>query len=440
MKNLHFRGEDRCSYLEATSEPFSTSEGRTKGINLIRKLKSTLSQTPFSFSFWKNTIDQIHIYQNFFPSTMPKVIKRVIDYNKFGLLAETTDFPKIPDQNSMLENEERLLLFETGLQGASLVCFLRMMSEKICLPHFIEHLEFFPDAIRRSQGKNVWIKEITGKYDSSVKTSMPFMKFDLAIAGEDDDPQMIMQGLEMVPGEYEPVGKNSFLTLGVPYLVGHHPFMGILVQDMEKLQQSREVLANLLCEKEIEKLNAFTIPKRREEWLAGRLALKLLIIDLIHSEIELDLAPKTFRIISEGNQPEIVLADSIPAKAADFLGKLKCSISHGGGIAIGVVGHSRIGTDVEAWRQLDLGVIKKFLSEDETALVPQKESVVLWTVKEAVCKAHGNGFGIGDLLKIKILSFGYNTPFEVEIPEIGKKFTCLTFKDCRWVVSIAVSL
>ncbi len=244
----------------------------------------------------------------------------------------------------------------------------------------------------------------------------------------------------MIAGQDEPDDKSTFFTLGVPFTVGPHPFMAVTVQDAERLLDDREGLSLLLAREEQAQLARFEVRKRRCEWLAGRLALKVLARDeLLLRGLPAEPLDRVV-VVSEGHAPRLVLADRGDDGSRSPYAALHASLSHGGGVATAVVGDHPLGIDVEAWRSLSDEARNQAFSATESTLVPPAAAIALWTAKEAVAKAMGAGFGIGDLRRIALLDFAYNEPYLAQVrPASGPEqaFAVMTFKDADLVASIA---
>jgi phosphopantetheinyl transferase len=263
------------------------------------------------------------------------------------------------------------------------------------------------------------------------------VKFNVVVTDEREQTLVCLEGLEMVTGADEPASRNTCIPTGIGYTWGRQRGMAVVVADAERAAGDETFLKSLLSPTEAAIFQKQTLPKRRHEWLAGRMALKLFLRELLREKRGLDIPMATFTVLSDGAQPRLAHLEDLPAVAREYLGRLHLSIAHGGGVAFGVAAKHAVGVDVEGWRKLEERMLPKFLHPREIKLVSPDEQIALWTVKEAVVKAHGSGFGIGDLLRIHIPEFTYNELFLVTIPDLHKKYACLTFRDPHWVVTIA---
>ena len=148
--------------------------------------------------------------------------------------------------------------------------------------------------------------------------------------------------------------------------------------------------AHWLTEPERAVYSAWHSPKRRAEWLAGRLAAKSLLQDTV------GLAPLTFAIGREGDAP-CVLSAEVPL--------LTLSLSHSHGLGAATVSDARqegsAGIDAQRIRPVHPGLCRRvftpgerrqiaarFGAEDDTAGM-----LLFWALKEAAIKARRVAWG-----------------------------------------------
>lgn len=131
---------------------------------------------------------------------------------------------------------------------------------------------------------------------------------------------------------------------------------------------------------ELELAPHFSLTQRRDEWLAARLAAKLLAVELGIVRTALEC-----RIERSGRTPEIVLAGGIAP--------VSLSISHSHGKGAAAIMQRSAGVDLEGIRTIEPRVERFFLHPEEIAMresltVPDA-SIHLWSAKEAAIKASG---------------------------------------------------
>jgi 4'-phosphopantetheinyl transferase len=142
-----------------------------------------------------------------------------------------------------------------------------------------------------------------------------------------------------------------------------------------------------LSEQELERYQKYRLPKRRLEFLGGRICAKLA---LGRHRPELVLPPQQIEIVSAPNgQPLLSLPPVAPPD------HLHLSISHGGELVGAVVADNHCGLDLQPIRDNLVRVREKYcLPEEErllqislAALDEQRRLGLLWTAKEAAKKA-----------------------------------------------------
>lgn len=146
-------------------------------------------------------------------------------------------------------------------------------------------------------------------------------------------------------------------------------------------------LRDLLGKDEQAYLDHLRFEKRRREWLAGRLALKALLIESFQN-----LASKRFNQLQilkeEGGAPRLALDEGetpIPISLSHSNGSIFCACS---------TGQSPIGVDLELIEERSQAFISDYFTPEEISQVerhtPQKRSLystLVWSAKEAVLKA-----------------------------------------------------
>lgn len=151
-----------------------------------------------------------------------------------------------------------------------------------------------------------------------------------------------------------------------------------------------------LTPEERELCDAFKFPKRRNDWLLGRLAAKRAVQAAEGKDRELSAIAV------------LPLPSGCPSFAgAEGMADWGVSISHGHGRAAAVVAPGPVGVDVEQLRALPEGGWRFFLNPKErewladAPLGPQSE-IVVWALKEAAYKAlQGSVSGVLSLAVVK---------------------------------------
>ncbi|MDJ0811974.1 MAG: 4'-phosphopantetheinyl transferase superfamily protein [Desulfobacterales bacterium] len=150
--------------------------------------------------------------------------------------------------------------------------------------------------------------------------------------------------------------------------------------------KAEDFSAPLLAPSEIERVNAFKSRKRQTEWMAGRLAAKVLARTRVNDALAY------FEVGVAYHPDGAPYLEQSPA--------LSLSISHGHDYAVAGLGHSSriaIGVDIENKKQpIDIETIMRaaFSDRERRCMDPadQDHFFACWTLKEAYLKYLGRGF------------------------------------------------
>jgi 4'-phosphopantetheinyl transferase len=148
---------------------------------------------------------------------------------------------------------------------------------------------------------------------------------------------------------------------------------------------------------ERERYAAFTVPKRRHDWLLGRWTAKRLLQAALRQETGRSVPLYDWVIRAEADgAPEV----SVPHQLRNLPGldTLTLSISHSGDHALCAVsfgsGKSLLGADIERVEARDEAFVRDFFTEAEQAQVAQASAALrprlvtaIWSGKEAALKA-----------------------------------------------------
>lgn len=135
--------------------------------------------------------------------------------------------------------------------------------------------------------------------------------------------------------------------------------------------------ADWLMPSELAVWESWLSPKRRAEWLAGRLAVKALLRETYGTD------PLTCWIAREGVAPVV---------RGECASGLSLSLSHSGGLgAASLCGSAEgtVGVDVQRIRPVHRGLAARVFSAEEQAQAEGQEDglLLLWALKEAAIKA-----------------------------------------------------
>ncbi len=172
----------------------------------------------------------------------------------------------------------------------------------------------------------------------------------------------------------------------------------------EKIQSESEYLANNLQRDELEKYSSIKIEKRKNEWLAGVIAAKTALRNLMPNLENSD-------ILIEKSDLGKPIAVTNKGKKKTFV-----SITHSNGYAIALVSSSlNVGIDLEIIEPRDSSLIDELLAPKEQSLlniknqdISDEKLTIIWAAKEAVSKVLGIGLNI-DLHDLEIVKLQNNS-------------------------------
>lgn len=205
--------------------------------------------------------------------------------------------------------------------------------------------------------------------------------------------------------------------------------MNVAAIDEKSTKAVTGSLASYLSDHEVTKYNSLD-DQKRSDWLSGRLALKAAALNFSLSfnslaDIDIDNSPN--------GQPYIVGED-----------KVFCSIAHSHSWAIGAVSTDRIGVDIERIRPHAEDLLKYLADDDEIAILktgfksPSDLITAIWTIKEAVLKGLGIGFGITPKeLKIGRSGNGGLVPVEVKTTGFISRWQVSSCRENDFFIAVA---
>ncbi len=143
------------------------------------------------------------------------------------------------------------------------------------------------------------------------------------------------------------------------------------------------------------------VPKRKQEWLLGRIAAKDAVRSLIRKRFHIDLCPADVEIVPDGHgRPEVRGAWMSRLNVAPVV-----SLSHSAGTAVALAAldpSKLVGIDIESLAKPHQGFERVAFDEEERQIVAamhqdqrQEWYLRMWCAKEAVSKALGRGMSRG---------------------------------------------
>jgi phosphopantetheine--protein transferase-like protein len=192
-------------------------------------------------------------------------------------------------------------------------------------------------------------------------------------------------------------------------------------------EKGEHEFSDYLSDWELEYLNRLKIPKRKADFISGRLAGKEAVFNYSRDHgLEEATEPKEITIRrTETGEPEVLLEGKRSG--------LMISITHSGNIALSLVcGRDEfrgVGIDAEKIEERDGSFLRIAFSESEIEQLKtggngnfnKEKATVFWTLKEAVLKSIGSGLNL-NLKDISIRSIN-SSNYSVELyREVERRF------------------
>jgi phosphopantetheinyl transferase len=189
-------------------------------------------------------------------------------------------------------------------------------------------------------------------------------------------------------------------------------FLEIAFQPVYETSAEIDQALILLSESELLEFHQYSIPKRRFQWLAGRIACKKAVELILFKENFDSLQPAQIVLApSFGQPPTLLLPKGYPSK-------VKISLSHSNELACAIAclesqSYENIGIDLEKLNWIDLDTFLPLSFTDREQQWVRDEYWRLfqfWTAKEALLKALGLGLNV-DLREVEIFPQQVSHPF-----------------------------
>jgi phosphopantetheinyl transferase len=213
---------------------------------------------------------------------------------------------------------------------------------------------------------------------------------------------------------------------GVIEIFGKQTFVPVLLELFPAPIPLPEPIPALLHQNEAATLSGYKFPKRRSEYLTGRICAKIAVHELLNQTT----APSTFeklsaiQIINTENGRPVICAHTQKNTTL----KMDISISHSGDYGAALAAESPCGIDLQVRQDSLLKVKEKYCSEAEYRLLETSLSetetltrlALLWAAKEAAKKAlsHWQMPGFLDLEVSELKNLTHYTAFTLNISNI----------------------
>ncbi len=166
-------------------------------------------------------------------------------------------------------------------------------------------------------------------------------------------------------------------------------------------------ISQWLHSKEINHYKQYNYPKRKQEWLGGRICAKMATAGLVNTRAWRLEKPQNITIDNDDSgRPFLQIIGY-----EDPLPKLNISISHSGGLAAAIVSPRLCGIDIQEPKQTLVRVRERFCHEREQAMLTSalgdinelSRLSLLWAAKEAVRKCLSPLF-LAEFLQLQLVS------------------------------------
>jgi NAD(P)-dependent dehydrogenase (short-subunit alcohol dehydrogenase family)/phosphopantetheinyl transferase len=304
-------------------------------------------------------INSDQIYRRFFHGPAFQVLHEVLGVSEDGILATARADSSAITPGLVTEP----LALEAAFQAAGLHRML--VANEMCLPHGVQSLTL---RRRPDPGEDL---TVTAQRDGGV--------YHVDVDGR-HGAILRVRGLALIKRGPLPDGlrfpePNSPRPICFPVM-----FESTLTDSALARADATDPVEPWLSPEEVAELRARGTDKRVRDRLAGRLAAKQALSEL------LEVPPHAIQVRTSGDGEPIVFAPDNP--------DVRVSISHRAGHAVAVaVRRGRIGVDLERVEKRPESFARTWFTPDERALIggdPCRETVA-WAAKEAVLKLIGKG-------------------------------------------------
>ncbi|MBW2683350.1 MAG: 4'-phosphopantetheinyl transferase superfamily protein [Deltaproteobacteria bacterium] len=205
-----------------------------------------------------------------------------------------------------------------------------------------------------------------------------------------------------------------------------------------------------LLNSELLQLEKYKLPKRRSEYLTGRICAKLAASSYLQSSLNTPVAMEQIEIFNAGHGRPYITFHSSPSPTVPDI-----SISHSKGYAVAMAAEHRCGIDIQKHEKSLIKVKEKYCTAREYTLLSEiiengdelLRLALLWSAKEAIQKIFSTEKGLPSFSNIRLQTgeekdYG-NVVFSFSVPaNHGRQKSVMirvaagTFKDYAIAVSM----
>jgi 4'-phosphopantetheinyl transferase EntD len=166
-----------------------------------------------------------------------------------------------------------------------------------------------------------------------------------------------------------------------------------------------EIEFGFLCPEEYAQLQKYKLPKRRSEFLSGRLCAKLAVSRYLEESLRIRPGMEQIEICNnENGRPFLCLHPEQPFAVPEI------SISHSSGYAAAIAARHRCGIDIQKQDKSLIKVQEKFCADREYTLLRKsiregdklRRLALLWSAKEAIQKTFSIEKGVISFSSIRL--------------------------------------
>lgn len=213
---------------------------------------------------------------------------------------------------------------------------------------------------------------------------------------------------------------------GAIEIFGQQSFQPVLLKLLPVPMPLTGPILGLLHQNEVATLSGYKFPKRRSEYLTGRICAKMAVHELLNqTSVPSNLEKlSAIQISNTENGRPVACFDALENNTP----KMDISITHSGDYGAALTAGSPCGIDLQLRQDSLLKVKEKYCSQDEfrllETLLPETDTLtrlaLLWAAKEAAKKAlsHWQMPGFLDLEMSDLKNFTHYTAFTVQVTNI----------------------
>ena len=360
----------------------------------LSRIKGILESEEFPTKLTLRGVSHDEMYSFFFHGPNFQVIKNVDGGNLRAFACTVDDGPRLKEGNGLSTLKSLPYYLEAALHTCGLHCLCTVASPNYVLPASVEKIVVRYDELDKSPLTNIYTAYLERGYTRLRRYTLRTRRYNSLIVNKEGVPVIALYGVKMIEGQDRPPREDRLIITGVPFELRDLAICVIETKDgQELLDGGDEMLDKVFSKEERKILDGLPEGKRRREWVAGRIATKILVRDTLRHKGGGDEALRDIVVTSNKKPPQVKVIGA-SEQARELLRRLRCSITHSGRFAASVlrVDGMGIGVDIEKIKELDENMLKDFATEEELSQCGNaSERIGLWALKEACVKATGEG-------------------------------------------------